>query len=155
MVNNEQYAAVWGLPPTHKGSKEQWIENSPKSITGCEALRSPPGNVSYNGEGHGPEGAPGDVPEMLEGPFSGTSIAPISAIWSIRRLNAAPFHLQEKRRSPRHNAVQAAGLEVARVEVRPDGLIVVVPRNTNEGGTLVGGNEWDELLNGNAPAEVR
>jgi hypothetical protein len=53
------------------------------------------------------------------------------------------------------NAVQAAGLEVARVEVRPDGLIVVVPRNTNEGGTLVGGNEWDELLNGNAPAEVR
>jgi hypothetical protein len=26
MVNNEQYAAVWGLPPTHKGSKEQWIE---------------------------------------------------------------------------------------------------------------------------------
>ena len=26
MVNNEQYAAVWGPPPTHKGSKEQWIE---------------------------------------------------------------------------------------------------------------------------------
>ena len=92
---------------------------------------------------------------MLEGPFSGTSIAPISAIWSIRRLNAAPFPFKKSDVVRVMNAVQAAGLEVAWVEVRPDGLIVVVPRNTNEGGTLVGGNEWDELLDGNAPAEVR
>jgi hypothetical protein len=52
------------------------------------------------------------------------------------------------------NAVQAAGLEVARVEVRPS-LIVVVPRHTNESSTPIGSNEWDEVLNGNAPAEVR
>ena len=55
MANNEQYAAVWGLPPTHKGSKEQWIEISPKSIKGCEALSSPPGNVFFSGEGHRPK----------------------------------------------------------------------------------------------------
>ncbi len=53
-------------------------------------------------------------------------------------------------------AVQAAGLEVARVEIRPDGLIVVVPSKRNETTSPPDdGNDWDELLNGKAPAEVR
>ena len=41
MVNNEQYAAVWGPPPSHKGSKQQWIETSRKSSAGCETVCSP------------------------------------------------------------------------------------------------------------------
>jgi hypothetical protein len=49
-------------------------------------------------------------------------------------------------------AVQEAGLEIARVEVNREGVIVVVPGKPDD---LVVGNEWDEVLNGNAPAEVR
>ena len=53
------------------------------------------------------------------------------------------------------NAVQATGLEVARVEVRADGLIVVVPGKPGDVGTPAGDNEWDELLNGEHQASVR
>jgi hypothetical protein len=52
-------------------------------------------------------------------------------------------------------AVQATGLQVARVEVWPDGLIVVVPGKPSDIRTPAGDNEWDELLNGEHSASVR
>ena len=50
-------------------------------------------------------------------------------------------------------AVQAAGLEVARVEVSRDGVIVVIPGKLSDGATEA--NEWDEVLHGNASVAVR
>ncbi len=43
------------------------------------------------------------------------------------------------------NAVQAAGLEVARLEVRPDGSIVVVPGKPEEM-LHPDANPWDHVL---------
>ena len=70
---------------------------------------------------------------------------------SIRRPSA--FRGSDVTRLTR--AVQKAGLEIARVEVNREGVIVVVPGKPGEISALVVGNEWDEVLNGNAPAEVR
>jgi hypothetical protein len=70
---------------------------------------------------------------------------------SIRRPSA--FRGSDVTRLTR--AVQKAGLEIPRVEVNREGVIVVVPGKLGEISALVVGNEWDEVLNGNAPAEVR
>jgi hypothetical protein len=50
-------------------------------------------------------------------------------------------------------AVQAAGLEVARLGVNRDCLIVEVLGKPNAGSTEV--NEWDEVLHGDASAQIR
>jgi hypothetical protein len=44
-------------------------------------------------------------------------------------------------------AVEAAGYTVARIEISPDGRIVVIPRRPDET-ALPSGNEWDEILEG-------
>jgi hypothetical protein len=44
-------------------------------------------------------------------------------------------------------------LDIARVEINRDGLIVVVPGKFSEAGTTQA-NEWDEVLHGKAP-EIR
>jgi hypothetical protein len=50
-------------------------------------------------------------------------------------------------------AVHATGLEVARVEVRPDGLIVVVPGKPEE--TNGATNPWDKVLKDEATGQKR
>jgi hypothetical protein len=50
-------------------------------------------------------------------------------------------------------AVQAVGLEVARVEVSREGLIVVVPCKLSDNATKP--NEWDEVLHGKTSIAVR
>jgi hypothetical protein len=46
------------------------------------------------------------------------------------------------------NGVLDAGLEVARVEITKDGVIVVVPGKPSELPPKGQTNEWDEILNG-------
>jgi hypothetical protein len=53
------------------------------------------------------------------------------------------------------NAVLAAGLDVARVEINKDGLIVVVPAKPGEARNTIEVNEWDEVLNDTPSAAVR
>lgn len=39
LVNNKEYAATWGVPKGHKGSKEQWIETLEARLQDAKSLR--------------------------------------------------------------------------------------------------------------------
>jgi len=52
-------------------------------------------------------------------------------------------------------AVQAAGLDIARVEVSREGLITVVPGKPSDLPGTEEANEWDEVLNGIPAPKVR
>jgi len=47
--------------------------------------------------------------------------------------------------------VQAAGIEVGRVEIGPDGRIVVTAQRPAHGGPSGSGNEWDEVYGAVSP----
>lgn len=52
-------------------------------------------------------------------------------------------------------AVLAAGLEIARVEIGTDGMIVVVPSKSTEDAGDAGRNEWDQVFDGTAKTAIR
>jgi hypothetical protein len=53
-------------------------------------------------------------------------------------------------------AILAAGIDIARVEISRDGVIVVVPGKPSEAATTAQTNEWDEVItNDAASAQVR
>jgi hypothetical protein len=47
MVNNQQYAATWGLPKGHKGSKQQWIETLEARLQEAKRLRKSLGQMEH------------------------------------------------------------------------------------------------------------
>ena len=51
--------------------------------------------------------------------------------------------------------VRAAGMEIARVEINKDGVIVMVPGKSSGVAISEETNEWDEVLNVNAATEIR
>jgi hypothetical protein len=39
LVNNQEYAAVWGVPTGHRGSKQQWIETLEARLQDAKRLQ--------------------------------------------------------------------------------------------------------------------
>jgi hypothetical protein len=50
---------------------------------------------------------------------------------------------------------RAAGMEIARVEINKDGVIVIVPGKPSGVAISEETNEWNEVINVNAPTEIR
>ena len=50
---------------------------------------------------------------------------------------------------------RAAGMEIGRVEINKDGLIVIVPGKPSGVAISEETNEWNEVINVNAPTEIR